>query len=151
GFHLSPQQRRAWALLSSGKNVYGVRGKVVVNEPLDIQMLQTGLGDVVRRHEILRTEFHALPGMLVPLQVINSSQSFDFKTYDLKNLNAGEQQIEIDNHLENDCSEMMGQSGGSLLKVVHARLSVSKHVLIVTLPSFACDQRGLEILLVDII
>ncbi len=71
GFRLSPQQRRLWQL-QAGAGTAGlmVRCALRVAAPLDPGILRAALGDVIARHEILRTTFRPLPGMKLPVQVI---------------------------------------------------------------------------------
>src|SRR5499433_1123447 len=76
GFRLSPQQRQVWRLQQEAPRLpYRVQGAIFIKGPLDLPRLQAALAAVLQRHEILRTTFHTLPGMDLPLQVISDSQS----------------------------------------------------------------------------
>jgi amino acid adenylation domain-containing protein len=71
GLPLSPQQRRLWRLCPRASfHHYRSVCAVEITGDLDLGDLQAALDLVVRRHEILRTSFQALPGMSYPLQVI---------------------------------------------------------------------------------
>ncbi|SDH57702.1 non-ribosomal peptide synthetase [Nonomuraea jiangxiensis] len=67
---LSSAQLRLWFLheLEGGSATYNVPLAVRLSEPLDPAVLAVALGDVVRRHEILRTVFRAEGG--TPYQVV---------------------------------------------------------------------------------
>ncbi|PYS75786.1 MAG: non-ribosomal peptide synthetase, partial [Acidobacteria bacterium] len=67
----SPQQRRLWSLMCSGGTPYRVQCAALIDGPLDTPALVSALEGVVARHEILRTTFRRLPGMNVPVQVID--------------------------------------------------------------------------------
>lgn len=70
GYRLSPQQRRLWAVgLSDRSAVCAVR----IKGELDTEALREAIGQVVSRHEILRTTFKLLPGMTLPVQVVSDS------------------------------------------------------------------------------
>ncbi|HSK76264.1 MAG TPA: amino acid adenylation domain-containing protein, partial [Thermoanaerobaculia bacterium] len=70
GFRLSPQQRRLWALAREEGSAYRAEAAVRITGPLDRARLEAALGEVVARHEILRTVFPVPPGMSRPAQVI---------------------------------------------------------------------------------
>ncbi|HKV08641.1 MAG TPA: amino acid adenylation domain-containing protein, partial [Thermoanaerobaculia bacterium] len=71
GFRLSPQQRRLWTLAKEAEgSPYRAEAVVRITGPLDRARLETALGEVVARHEILRTVFPVPPGMSQPAQVI---------------------------------------------------------------------------------
>jgi len=73
GFRVSPQQRRAWALVRAegrARTAYGVRAAVAIDGPLETEALGRALGRMAERHEILRTRLVAPTGMALPLQEI---------------------------------------------------------------------------------
>ncbi|HSF42629.1 MAG TPA: AMP-binding protein, partial [Thermoanaerobaculia bacterium] len=71
GFRLSPQQRRLWVLAREAEgSPYRAEAVVRITGPLDRARLEAALGEVVARHEILRTVFPVPPGMSRPAQVI---------------------------------------------------------------------------------
>lgn len=79
GFELSPQQARAWrwqgALLASSTRdaELGIRVPAEVDEA----RLQRSLTQLIERHEILRTQYQALPGMALPVQVVRLAGAAD--------------------------------------------------------------------------
>src|ERR1051325_6146646 len=74
GYRLSPQQRHLWMLLQLGWSVaFQTKCAVSIKGALDSGRLKTALENVVTRHEILRTTFQSLPGMIIPMQVIRDT------------------------------------------------------------------------------
>lgn len=69
GFRLSPQQRRLWRLQGESQ-AYRAHAVLGIEGDLDRDALLRVLAAVIGRHEILRTTFHRLPGMELPVQVI---------------------------------------------------------------------------------
>src|SRR4028118_554137 len=69
GFRLSAQRERLWLLCSGGLPLEA-RAAISVVGDLDPEILRQSLERVVERHEILRTGFHRLAGVAIPLQVI---------------------------------------------------------------------------------
>src|SRR5262245_50223511 len=80
---LSPQQRHLWSLghLCSlgqwdGYEKYRTTCVVRIDGVLQTDLLVSSIRRVVERHEILRTRLRMLPGMSMPVQVIDDSSSF---------------------------------------------------------------------------
>ena len=74
GSRISPQQKRLWSRQQrDGEQSYGASCKFLIKGPLNRQQLAESLQTVVERHEILRTAFHYLPGMTIPVQVVQGS------------------------------------------------------------------------------
>jgi hypothetical protein len=68
GFRLSPQQRHLWLLQRCQDTLpYRAQCAALIEGNLHIARLRAAIGRVAGRHEILRTTFRCLPGMLVPL------------------------------------------------------------------------------------
>ncbi|HYG61702.1 MAG TPA: condensation domain-containing protein, partial [Thermoanaerobaculia bacterium] len=71
GFRLSPQQRRLWSIQEEdGTSPYRSQCVIRIEGALDRSLLEAAVGDLVARHEILRTLFHRLPGRSWPAQVV---------------------------------------------------------------------------------
>lgn len=96
GFRLSPQQRHLWGLQQNkSQQTYRVRGAILITGNLDKEMLKSALQNVVNRHEILRTSFHCLPGMTLPLQAIACTGEVPISEYNLSGLSPEEQEAKI--------------------------------------------------------
>ncbi|MEG3890348.1 amino acid adenylation domain-containing protein [Microcoleus sp. Z1_A1] len=96
GFRLSPQQRHLWGLQQNNpKQIYRVRGAILITGNLDKKILKKALQNVVNRHEILRTSFHCLPGMTLPLQAIASTGEVPISEHNLSGLSPEEQEAKI--------------------------------------------------------
>ena len=84
GFRLSPQQKHLWQLQETDKLPYRSQCAVLIEGNLDISSLKLALEKVVNRHEILRTNFHCLPGMSIPFQVIRNNAIAWGESYELQ-------------------------------------------------------------------
>src|SRR5579863_6175349 len=97
GFRLSPQQRRLWALLQGDPGSgYHSQVELLLEGPLDRGRLATSLSGLVGRHEVLRTVFRRLPGMALPLQVVEPEQLLLPQVCDLSALPAQQQERELE-------------------------------------------------------
>src|SRR5262249_19337129 len=95
GYRLSPQQRRLWMLLRQGRNgSYQAKCAVAVKGFLEPRHLEAAAQNVIARHEILRTTFQYLPGMTIPIQVIEESGVISWQEDDISELDDRDSLIE---------------------------------------------------------
>ncbi|WP_160109738.1 non-ribosomal peptide synthetase [Pseudomonas izuensis] len=75
GFELSPQQAHLWRLQQTRLAATAQRATLRIRseQPLDGARLGSSLRELVQRHEILRTRYQQLPGLSLPMQVIDDS------------------------------------------------------------------------------
>ncbi|MCA1614516.1 MAG: AMP-binding protein, partial [Acidobacteria bacterium] len=147
GFRLSPQQKRLW-LLSKGEQhaPRSVQCAVVVRGGLDAQKLQAAAARVVSRHEILRTAFHSLPGMDLPLQVIaEGSAALTMAESSLSGMGVAEQREGVEQLLAGERERAWDYETGPLLRLRLVRLAESEQVLGVTLPAVCADAGKQEL------
>lgn len=82
GFELSRQQKRLW-LTQKDSHVFVSQVVLLIDGNVNHDALRKALHELISRHEILRTSFHALSGMSVPVQVIAESVDPDNRAFDL--------------------------------------------------------------------
>ncbi|NQD92847.1 amino acid adenylation domain-containing protein [Pseudomonas sp. CrR25] len=75
GFELSPQQAHLWRLQRTCLAPPAQRATLRIRseQALDGGRLHSSLRELVQRHEILRTRYEQLPGLSLPMQVIDDS------------------------------------------------------------------------------
>jgi len=73
---------------------------VRIKGELDAKQLRRAVVEVVRRHEILRTTYEYLPGMSLPVQVVNDAEEaagfIVWQAHDLSNEAEQAQQRKLD-------------------------------------------------------
>ncbi|HEY2499284.1 MAG TPA: hypothetical protein VGK24_19665, partial [Candidatus Angelobacter sp.] len=69
GFYLSAQQKQVWQAQRESR-VQPSQCVLSLEGTLDVPRLRAAVERLVRRYEVLRTDFVCLPGMALPLQVI---------------------------------------------------------------------------------
>src|ERR1051325_6776448 len=135
GFRLSPQQERVWRLIQQdGAARYCARCALMLDGELDVHMLQLAVQDVVARHEILRTHLDIIPGMELPLQVIDESVNVAIEIND--------QTSQID--------ELFTAPNSEQLETRLLRLAPNKHLLFFSLPAFCADGPSLRNLMKEL-
>jgi amino acid adenylation domain-containing protein/non-ribosomal peptide synthase protein (TIGR01720 family) len=148
GYRISPQQERVWWLSQSqGGPGYGARCALLIQGKVDDGTLKAALGDVVRRHEILRTGFRRLPGMVNPIQVITDSGPWWNGEHDWRELDEREQRASIEALLHGASPPAFDLEAGRVCHVSTARLAPERRLLLVSLPALCGDATTFTTLL----
>ncbi|MBO0798971.1 MAG: hypothetical protein J2P31_09110, partial [Blastocatellia bacterium] len=145
GFRLSPQQARLWMLqqgIQSGP--YTAQCSISIEGALDTRLLEAALNQVIQRHEILRTTFHRLPAMMLPLQVIAGAGKLTIQTADYSGWVAEEQTARLE-LLEREASQTpFDYERGPLVRAHLIKLGPERHMLLLLLPALCADRASLE-------
>lgn len=138
GFRLSPQQKRIWQL-QQADDVYRVQATVRVTGQLQPEILQQALRQVCDRHELLQTVFRRLPGLTVPVQVVDKKAIFLSKPLDLSHLDQPAQAAQIDTLVQAARQQPFDYEHGPLLQVTWVMLSSEESLLLLGLPALCGD------------
>ena len=151
GFRLSPQQRHLWLLQQSTRNpVYQVQCEVAVAGQLDTDVLRAALNAIIRRHEILRTTFQYLPGMGIPVQVIDEEVEAVCAERDLSALGEQAQEDAI-RELRQEWQQLPFDYERNLLwRAALCTLSSDQYRLLLSLPALCADAASVKILVREI-
>lgn len=145
GFRLSPQQRHLWGLQQNkSQQTYRVRGAILITGNLDKEMLKSALQNVVNRHEILRTSFHCLPGMTLPLQAIACTGEVPISEYNLSGLSPEEQEAKIAALFEQLSLLPFDFERGRLWHISLVTLAQDKHLLLANFSALIADSVTLK-------
>ncbi|MEH2405962.1 amino acid adenylation domain-containing protein [Nostoc sp.] len=150
GFRLSPQQKHLWHLQESDNFPYYSQCAVLIEGNLDIDTLRVALELVVSRHEILRTNFHCLPGMTIPLQVIRNNSIVWDENHNLRGCTPQEQEEFLSAFFNQVNKQQFDLVEGSPLRLSLVTLSSSKYALVISLPALCGDAATLKILVQEI-
>jgi amino acid adenylation domain-containing protein/thioester reductase-like protein len=148
GFRLSPQQKHLWQLHQLEQHVpYRVQAAVLLAGELNIEAIKLALQNVVDRHEILRTTFHHLPGMTIPLQVIANTFTIPIGESNLNHLSWHQQETAIEtlfHHLK-QTSFKLEQCPPVFVHLI--ALSPKEHIFLISLSSLIADGFTLNYLI----
>src|SRR5437879_604577 len=96
GFWLSPQQKFAWKLEHEVlRTPLRAVCLIALEGALRPDQLRNSLGEIVSRHEILRTVFRRQTGMKVPFQVVLELAEFGWEQVDLSGLVLSERESRV--------------------------------------------------------
>lgn len=147
---LSFAQQRLWFLnqLNPGNPVYNIPVAIHLKGLLDVKALEQSLGEIVQRHQALRTTFTNVDGQ--PLQVIAPSLNWTLPIVDLRELSETERQQQSQRLLIESLEQPFDLETGPLLRGVLQRLGEIDHILLLTIHSIVCDDWSLGILLQEL-
>ncbi|AUY52498.1 non-ribosomal peptide synthetase [Streptomyces sp. CB01881] len=151
GYRLSPQQRRLWLLRQANPaDRYYAQADIEIATDLAVSEVWAALDHVSQRHEVLRTVLRSLPGVDIPLQVIDERPLLARTHHDLSRLGeAG--WPEVWEALRADrAREPFDLAAGPLLRADLAALPGGRSRLLLTLPAGCADTVSLHLLVAEV-
>lgn len=143
---LSYAQQRLWFLdqWEPDSPLYNIPIAWHLTGPLQLEVLERSLREVVHRHEILRTNFPQEEGR--PLQRIVDSPQTTLLLCDLSQLPLEQQQVHVRRCIQQESYRPFDLSRGPLLRMVILRQHSHEHILLVTMHHIISDGWSLGIL-----
>ncbi|UCE20069.1 MAG: amino acid adenylation domain-containing protein [Gemmatimonadota bacterium] len=144
-FPTSFAQQRLWFLnqLDPENPVYNIPRAFRVTGPLDVEALEHGLNEIIRRHEILRTTFSHVDGE--PVQIIAEAMPLKVSVIDMGDIETiperKTKQLIID-----EIQRPFNLSQGPLLRANLLRLAEEEHILLLTIHHIVADGWSMGIL-----
>jgi amino acid adenylation domain-containing protein len=140
---LSPAQGRLWYLdqLNDRNASYNMFLAVEMQGELAVGLLDRALGEIIRRHEVLRTRFELVDD--VPVQVIEPTVKVKISVEDC-------QAVEVQRLAQLSASVPFAIDTCPLLRVKLLRLSNSSHVLLLTAHHIISDAWSMGLLIQEL-
>ena len=134
---LSFAQRRLWFIEHLEPAVYHMPAAIKVTGPLNHEVLERSLNEIVRRHESLRTTFHLADGE--PVQQIAESLAIDVPVVDLSSSASQELETELKQFIQDEIRRPFNLETGPLMRVSLIRTGEQEHVLLAILHHIVSD------------
>ncbi|HCF29073.1 MAG TPA: non-ribosomal peptide synthetase, partial [Cyanobacteria bacterium UBA11049] len=145
GFKLSPQQRHLWSL-QKGCLAYQAQCAIHIIGNLNTLSLQLALQNVIKKYEILRTQFHHQLGFKVPLQFVTRYCNASWRNIDLSNLDSREQEAKI----EAIFLEERQRDTDVIVRACLLTLAAQNYILLLGIPAMNADTKTLNNLVSEI-
>ncbi|PYP84773.1 MAG: non-ribosomal peptide synthetase, partial [Candidatus Angelobacter sp. Gp1-AA117] len=144
---LSYSQQRMWMLeqISPGSSAYHIPLAISLRGELNIPALEQNFGEVIRRHEVLRTSFAVQNGE--PVQLISAPAAYTLPVVDLSGLCPEEQEGAIRRIAAENATRSFDLANGRLFRAVLLRQSATEHAGLCTMHHIVSDgwSRGVLI------
>ncbi|HYW19650.1 MAG TPA: amino acid adenylation domain-containing protein [Nodularia sp. (in: cyanobacteria)] len=151
GYQVSPQQIYLWQLQEHDHNQpYRLQISVMIAGNLKQNVFKLAVEKVVNRHEILRTNFKNVPGLKLPLQIINAENTSCYQELNISQLDLQAQQAKIEELFQEFKNISFNFEQGSLLHIYLLVLSPHQHLMLISLPALCGDVRTLQNLVSEI-
>ncbi|HEU0077038.1 MAG TPA: condensation domain-containing protein, partial [Longimicrobiaceae bacterium] len=132
-------QERLWFIdrLEPGSAVYNLSAARRLEGALDQAALERALGEIVRRHESLRTTFGEVDGS--PVQVIAPVGGFVLPVEDLSALGEADREAAVGRRAGEEARRPFDLSAGPLFRAALLRLGAEEHVLLLSMHHIVSD------------
>ncbi len=143
---LSYAQQRLWFLdqVSGNGTSYLMSVVVRLRGELNVAVLEQSVGEVVRRHEVLRTRLPAREGQ--PVQVVEEAGVWRLRLMDLSRLEQSEAEAEAGRIVEQQQKQPFDLERGPLLRTLLVRLGHGDHLLVCHMHHLLADGWSFGIL-----
>ncbi|MFL5537559.1 MAG: amino acid adenylation domain-containing protein, partial [Longimicrobiaceae bacterium] len=144
---LSVAQERLWFIdrLEGGSAPYNIPAALRLRGALDVDALGRSLGEIVRRHESLRTTFAEVDGS--PVQVIAPFAGFALPVDDLSGLHPAVRETEVRRRAREDAARPFDLAEGPLVRAALLRVADEEHVLLLCIHHIVSDGWSSGVLL----
>ena len=138
-FPLSFAQARLWFLdrLQPGSPTYNIPYVTRLPGPLDANVLERALNEIVRRHESLRTTFGIADRK--PAQIIAPSLDLKLHRIDLRAMPASAREAEAQRVTFDECRTEFDLTAGPLIRATLIEITPVDHVLVLVIHHIVCD------------
>ena len=147
---LSFSQRRLWFLeqLEPGASVYNIPFAATLTGRLDQTSLERAFGEIVRRHEVLRTTFVEIAGK--PMQHVEEISKIGVSVADLTGLDESNKETEAQQIIKQESELPFDLSTGPLMRVTLIRLAEQQHILVVVMHHIISDAWSKGVLIKEL-
>ncbi|HEY9405348.1 MAG TPA: amino acid adenylation domain-containing protein [Pyrinomonadaceae bacterium] len=144
---LSFAQRRLWFLdqLQGSGTTYNLFGAVELKGDLNVGALESAFREVVRRHEVLRTNFVEQDGD--PAVVVSPPGEFAIDIIHLENLADDSQALEVDRWIETEVRRPFDLTRDCLFRAILLRRNAHAHMLLMSMHHIVSDEWSLGVLI----
>lgn len=149
-YALSEAQRGLWFLdrLAPQSPLYAVTWRFDLEGKLDIAAFHDSLGDVIARHEALRTRFGFRDQW--PMQFVEARVALDVPLDDVSSLPVGERAAAIDEVIRAEARLGFDLSVAPLFRMRLVRMADDHHVAIASTALIVVDEASFNVFLADL-
>jgi amino acid adenylation domain-containing protein len=143
---LSFAQQQVWLHTQLAPEV-ALYNEVLILErsgPLDRESLERSFGEIIRRHEILRTSFPCIDGTVVP--AVSERRTVKLSFTELNTLPDRQRTVEVSRIVTEEAQKPFDLGNGPLMRARVLALSQEHYFLVVTLHNLVADEWSLGVI-----
>ena len=142
----SPAQERLWTLQQAVPDLpfFNILYALRVTSPLDATLLERGLNEIVRRHEILRTTIDVVGGR--PIQIIAPQLTVPLAVDDLHKRPTSKKETAAHRLIQAELTHSFDLVRGPLIRARIVRLAEDEHLLLITMHQMIADGGSLGVI-----
>ena len=143
-------QQRLWFLdrLSPDSSAYNISNALRLHGPLNSSILEQTLSEIMKRHEVLRTNFLVRDDR--PVQIISPTAPVRIPSIDLSELPEEEREAVARRLATEESRRTFDLTGDQLLRVKLLRLRPDDHVVLVTMHHIVSDGWSMGLLVGEV-
>ncbi|MCI0489790.1 MAG: amino acid adenylation domain-containing protein, partial [Blastocatellia bacterium] len=147
---LSFAQERLWFLdqLEPESTAYNIFASVRLKGAINVLALERSFGEVVRRHESLRTTFSTIDGR--PVQSVSSDANYNYLYEDLEAIPDPEREARALELLTEESERRFDLMRGPLFRVALVRLDEEDHIVLLVMHHIVSDGWSLGVLIREV-
>src|SRR5690606_25271104 len=147
---LSFAQYRLWFVdqLNQGSSEYNLPAALRIRGALDVAVLDRVFGEIVRRHEVLRTNFAEDDG--VPRLLVRDAGEWHSTVTDLSALDPASRQREVERLVDEDANITYNLLNDPLFTTRILRLAADEHILLLNMHHIISDGWSLGVMVQEI-
>ncbi|MGM3306997.1 amino acid adenylation domain-containing protein [Anabaena sp. WFMT] len=144
---LSFAQQRLWFIdqMEQNSSFYNIPAAVRLVGLLNLPAFEQSCHEIIRRHEVLRTNFQALDGQ--PFQVINPFAPRVLPVINLRDLSQEEREIEVLHLAHEEAQKPFNLAQDPLLRITVLHLDETEYVVLLTMHHIISDAWSIGIFL----
>jgi amino acid adenylation domain-containing protein len=144
-FPASHAQQRLWFIsqLVPDSPLYNVDAAIRVSEPFQCDVLERAIGEIVRRHESLRTTFHEIDGQ--PHQVVVPHLFVPMRVIDLRTWQAEQRESVTLQLASEEAQQPFDLKTGPLIRTSLIRLGDREEIFLLTLHHIVSDGWSMDV------
>lgn len=142
---LSFAQQRLWILhqLAPESTEYNITTARRFTGPLQHQVFEQSLEEIIRRHASLRTTFPVIDEQ--PRQAIAPASPFSLTKIDLTALSKAQRDTAVQQHTQEEAQRPFNLAAGPLLRATLLRLTDTEHVFLFSMHHIISDRWSMEV------
>ncbi|HEV2799100.1 MAG TPA: amino acid adenylation domain-containing protein, partial [Pyrinomonadaceae bacterium] len=147
---LSYAQQRLWFIdqLEPESAAYNIPAAVRLTGEVDVAALERAIGEVVRRHEVLRTSFAMRAGE--PVQVIHAAPAMTLPLTDISHLVREEREREAGRLAAEEAARPFNLGVWPLVRAELLKMGEDEHVLLLTMHHIVSDGWSFSVLIKEV-